>query len=232
MILRTYSFTLHPVNPDTVQNNTLRAYFEKALSTYLIFHENDIGPLIHRYPVIQLKIIDDMQMVIGINEGASALLEICSGNTEIQVNDTTYRISGNGRSLKIEEFGHSEKMRSYEFVTPWLALTQENYRKFYTLKGKEQRDTFMGTVLTGNLRSLARSVGYDSPLEITGETQVKFRKDRIENIPDMVFTGKFSVNFSIPDYLGIGKSVSRGFGTVRQALQSRSPTGTGPSGKF
>jgi len=30
------------------------------------------------------------------------------------------------------------------------------------------------------------------------------------------FLGAFTVNFSIPDYWGIGKSVSRGFGTIRK----------------
>ena len=30
------------------------------------------------------------------------------------------------------------------------------------------------------------------------------------------FLGTFSVNFEIPDYWGIGKSVSRGFGTVKR----------------
>jgi hypothetical protein len=30
------------------------------------------------------------------------------------------------------------------------------------------------------------------------------------------FLGTFSVNFSTPDYWGIGKSVSRGFGTVKR----------------
>lgn len=29
------------------------------------------------------------------------------------------------------------------------------------------------------------------------------------------FTGEFLVNFDIPDLLGLGKSVSRGFGAVR-----------------
>ena len=28
------------------------------------------------------------------------------------------------------------------------------------------------------------------------------------------FLGTFFVNFSIPDYWGLGKSVSRGFGTI------------------
>ncbi len=37
------------------------------------------------------------------------------------------------------------------------------------------------------------------------------------------FLGTFSVNFEIPNYWGIGKSVSRGFGTViRQRTENRS----------
>ena len=36
----------------------------------------------------------------------------------------------------------------------------------------------------------------------------------------LVFFGKFSVNFEIPDYWGIGKSVSRGFGTVKRIRNS------------
>ncbi len=36
------------------------------------------------------------------------------------------------------------------------------------------------------------------------------------------FLGTFSVNFEIPNYWGIGKSVSRGFGTViRQMSEIR-----------
>jgi hypothetical protein len=33
------------------------------------------------------------------------------------------------------------------------------------------------------------------------------------------FLGTFSINFEIPDYWGIGKSVSRGFGTVKKVGQ-------------
>lgn len=37
---------------------------------------------------------------------------------------------------------------------------------------------------------------------------------RLKAPPMLGFLGTFSVNFEIPDYWGIGKSVSRGFGTV------------------
>jgi hypothetical protein len=35
------------------------------------------------------------------------------------------------------------------------------------------------------------------------------------------FLGTFSVNFEIPDYWGIGKSVSRGFGTIIRTDEQR-----------
>jgi hypothetical protein len=30
------------------------------------------------------------------------------------------------------------------------------------------------------------------------------------------FKGMFAVNFELPDYIGLGKSVSRGFGTIKR----------------
>jgi hypothetical protein len=38
----------------------------------------------------------------------------------------------------------------------------------------------------------------------------------LKGMPMLGFLGSFSVNFVIPDYWGIGKSVSRGFGTVKR----------------
>jgi hypothetical protein len=38
----------------------------------------------------------------------------------------------------------------------------------------------------------------------------------IKGTPFIGFLGLFMVNFTIPDYLGLGKSVSRGFGTVKR----------------
>lgn len=35
------------------------------------------------------------------------------------------------------------------------------------------------------------------------------------------FMGNFKVNFELPDYIGLGKGVSRGFGTVRRIMQER-----------
>ncbi|MBU4492692.1 MAG: CRISPR-associated endonuclease Cas6, partial [Euryarchaeota archaeon] len=37
-----------------------------------------------------------------------------------------------------------------------------------------------------------------------------------KGIPLIGFNGEFQINFMIPEYFGIGKSVSRGFGVARR----------------
>jgi len=37
---------------------------------------------------------------------------------------------------------------------------------------------------------------------------------RLKKVEMAAFTGSFVTNFTIPDYFGLGKSISRGFGTI------------------
>ena len=104
---------------------------------------------------------------------------------------------------------------AYEFLTPWLALNQQNAKKFYDLKGKPERDAFMQKLLLGHLGALAKSLDYKPPVPVTCEPKVRFRRDRIDHENIIVFLGKFQTNLRIPDFLGIGQEVSRGFGTIR-----------------
>ena len=162
------------------------------------------------------KMINNVPTVIGINEGAEVLKKIYDEYQEIRLGANTYQIVERGIALKDEEFGISDKIRSYEFATPWLALSQENYKRFYTLKGKEERDEFVRKILIGNIISMSKSLGYEILAQIKCDTDLHFQKDRLKDVSVMTFTGKFLVNFLIPDYLGLGKSVSRGFGAVKQ----------------
>jgi hypothetical protein len=48
------------------------------------------------------------------------------------------------------------------------------------------------------------------------EIKVNFKNERMT-----AFYGSFKINFSFPDYFGIGKSVSRGFGTLLRKRTSK-----------
>ena len=216
MILHTFTLTLGSTRPIHGSAHELRGFFATKFNEYTELHQHNADKFIYRYPVVQYKMIDNVPTVIGINEGAEVLKQIFDEYREIRLGENTYQIVERGISLKDEKFGISDKIHSYEFVTPWLALNQENYRKFYSLKGKSERDEFVRKILIGNIISMSKSLNYDVPGTIKCDTNVRFRKDRLKDVSLMVFTGIFHANFIIPDYLGIGKSVSRGFGAVRQ----------------
>jgi hypothetical protein len=215
MILPVFTLTLEPSNPLHFSIDELRSFFHKKSAEYTWLHKDSTPGFIHRYPVVQCKQIKSMLVVIGIRQGADLLQEISGTAKEFRSGENTCIISGRDREIRNEEFGISDKIRTCEFLTPWLALNQQNAKKFYDLKGKPERDAFMQKLLTGHLSTLARSLDYDLPAPLMCECRVRFKRQRIHQENVMVFLGTFSTNLRIPDYLGVGQSVSSGFGTIR-----------------
>jgi len=201
MILPVFTLTLEPSNPLHFSIDDLRSFFHKKSAEYTRLHKNLTGGFIHRYPVVQL------------------LQEISGSAQEFRFGETSCRITGRDQRIRGEEFGISDKIHTYEFLTQWLALNQQNAKKFYDLKGKADRDGFMQKILTGHLSTLAKSLDYDLPAPLTCKSRVRFRRERIHQENVMVFLGTFGTNLTIPDYLGIGQSVSQGFGTIRSAVK-------------
>ncbi len=216
MNLKTFTLTLASTRPITGSAPQLRGFFATKFNEYSLLHQHSADRLIYRYPLVQYKMIEGAPMVIGINDGAEVLKQVYDKYDEIKLGEEVYEIVEKGISVRNQEFGLSDKIHSYEFATPWLALNQENYMKYYGLKSPEDRHEFLRKTLIGNLLSMSKSLDYQVPDEIKCDVDVKIRKSRLKDVNVMTFIGGFCVNFIIPNYLGIGKSVSRGFGTVKQ----------------
>jgi hypothetical protein len=219
MILPIFTLTLEASNPLSFSIDELRSFFHKKSAEYTQLHKDSIPGFIHRYPVVQCKQIKGMLMVIGVGQGADFLQEISGGVEEFRFGETTCRISGRDQEVRKQEFGISDEIHTYEFLTPWLALNQQNAKKFYDLKGKPERDAFMQKILTGHLSTLAKSIDCELPAPLTCKSRVRFKRERIHQENVMVFLGTFGTNLTIPDYLGLGLSVSSGFGTIHCMVQ-------------
>ncbi len=221
MLLRTFTLTLSSTRPITGSAPELRGFFATKFTEYSLLHQHSADKLIYRYPLVQYKMIDGVPMVIGINDGAEVLKQIYDKYDEIKLGEEVYEIVEKGISVRNQEFGLSDKLHFYEFGTPWLALNQENYLRYYGLKNREERQEFLRRTLTGNLLSMSKSLDYQVPDRIKCDLKVKIRKSRLKDVNMMTFIGGFCANFLIPDYLGIGKSVSRGFGAVRRCCREQ-----------
>jgi hypothetical protein len=215
MIQKLFNLTLMPVNPMQFSITEFRLYLAGKLGEYMTLHKDNKSGFIYRYPVVQCKRIKNTFIILGIAQGADFLFEHTRGLREISQGSAACTILEHDTAIRPGEFGTGSP-QTYEFLTPWLALNQQNAKKFYTLKGKIDRDAFMHRILTDNLEMLAKSLDYKLPEPIMCEAKIRFRIDRIERENIIVFLGRFRTNLMIPDYFGIGRSVSQGFGTIRR----------------
>jgi len=75
-----------------------------------------------------------------------------------------------------------------------------------------RRDLLLRT-LVGNMRSMAKGLDYVVASQIRLDLRrTRHRSCMVKGVGMLETRCEFMANFAIPDYLGLGKSVSRGFG--------------------
>jgi len=142
------------------------------------------------------------------------LKEIYDQYDRITLGDNTYEIVERNITLREEAFGISHQILSYRFITPWLALNQRNYERYFRLDRSGQKNLLRRT-LVGNILSMAKGLDYVVTSQIRLDIgRVRHRMRTVKGVNMLGIECDFMVNFAIPDYLGLGKSVSRGFGAV------------------
>lgn len=213
--LKVLRLTLTSTRPIQESGAQLRGFFATKFNEYSLLHQHNADKFIYRYPMVQYKMINRTPTVIGINEGAEVLKEIYDEYDKITLNGNEYEIVERGITYRKEEIGISEKLIKYEFATPWFALNQENFRK-YISSNREQQAELLNKNLVGNMLSMSKSLDYQVPEKIRCHTELQERSSSLKGNGIIAFRGFFVTNFQIPDYLGLGKSVSRGFGTVKR----------------
>ena len=205
------------------QVHKFRGYVGNAFSEHDLIHNHDpaTGKPIYRYPLIQFKIIENIPCIIALTDMAvEVFTDIFMSMDEINIEGQM--IAVNEKDLKIETvaFGYSDETFMYEFISPWMALNQINYQRYKDNKTDEEKNDLLKRILTGNILSMAKYLDLQlSPDQrIKTELQLKKIKTNFKGKQMIVFKGIFKTNFRIPDGLGLGKSVSRGFGTIKCLL--------------
>nr|WP_292395657.1 CRISPR-associated endonuclease Cas6 [Methanoculleus sp. UBA303] len=96
-----------------------------------------------------------------------------------------------------------------------MALNQQNYLRYLEFD-RNERSELLRKTLTSNFLSASKGLGYHVPDRIKLDIRnISTCQCDLKGTPMIGFTGEFLVNFDIPDLLGLGKSVSRGYGAVR-----------------
>ncbi len=196
---------------------TLRGFIARRFSEIVVLHQHNGQKNIYSYPWVQYKVIDGVLMIIGISEGVEPLREVYSELQSIELGKDRYEIVERKMGEKEAQLGIISSLEKYKFITPWLALNEKNHKKYQKLGTQAKKRELLEKILIGNILSMSKGLGYTVPGPIEASI-IKMREVQtsLKGNPMVGFLGGFSVNFEIPDYWGIGKSVSRGFGTVKK----------------
>ncbi|HPR33183.1 MAG TPA: CRISPR-associated endonuclease Cas6 [Prolixibacteraceae bacterium] len=201
----------------TRDGHKLRGYFGQLFQEHspLLHNHFEDGTLLYRYPLVQYKVVNHIPLLVGFLDGADLLVQLFLKMKELKLDDQTYPVFGkNIRQFQFDLSPTGELVR-YRFETLWMALNQNNYTLYHKLSDEEKK-VFLNKNLQNNILSFYKGLNYFTPERIMANAKVEEKVTQFKNQSMLAFSGEFVSNAVLPDYAGIGKAVSRGFGTLRK----------------
>lgn len=200
----------------TASPTKVRGYMGNAFSEYPILHNHYANDkFLYSYPYVQYKVINGDIVIIGIDEGADLIKKIAPELNELKM-DREYKITEKLIHEKEVDIKPSSEEKHYKFLTPWLGLNQNNYQRYMNSESWKDKKEILNKVLVGNLLSMSKGLGIIVNKRLYAKTHFEEKIVEYKGVKMNAFTGEFKVHYDIPDYFGLGKGVSQGFGCVKQ----------------
>lgn len=178
---------------------------------------------VYRFPLIQYKLIHGKAALFCIEEGMEEVYRLFEGRKKNLV------VNGKKVPLKLDKlniasFTFNVWNRKFTYnIFNWLALNQKNFVILQSLHNEEEKKNFLARILVGNILSMAKTLNWH--IEKTIEAQIldimREKKVRFKSIPFTAFDVRFTTNVSLPEYIGLGKGASHGFGVIRKVKPTK-----------
>ena len=194
----------------------LRGYIAGRFKQYPILHHHlEEAGYLYTYPCVQYKQIEGTALILGIEEGADILKKIADEIEKLELGKSVYKVASIQMTQMNAEFGPCRENNHYKFITDWLALNPANYERYKAIRDWKEKKEFLNGILVGNILSMCKSLDYVVTSKLYVHSRLDDKQVEFKGVPVIGFTGEFRVNFRIPDFFGLGKGVSQGFGVVK-----------------
>lgn len=177
----------------------------------------------YSYPLIQYKRLNGMAAIVCVEEGADVIGQFLTnafGKLKLGEREVTCNVQ-RVKPAKI-------LVQSWQHLFPyhlhgWLPLNRRNYQLYVKADNAEDRKVLLTNILIGNLLSMLKGLGICLENQLLVELTKLSDSYIIYNkgIALMAFNVDFKCNLSIPNYLGIGKNASIGYGVVHQKYEDK-----------
>lgn len=195
---------------------SIRGYFGNSFIEEVEYHHHHHteNSFVYRYPHIQYKTIFEKFLIIGLREYSYDIPLRLAKVNHIKTKDGK-KIKINNIKFETKKMSIYQKEGIYSFYSPWIALNSNNFKRFFSDRHITSKTKFLEEILTGNILSMYKGLGIYIDFKINVKIyQVKPLTIILKGNQFIAFKSCFKTNILIPKFLGLGKSVSKGFGTV------------------
>lgn len=197
----------------------LRAVFGRVFEEQVLqLGRGPGGEAAFQYPRVQFKVHDSNAWLVGVKEGSELLKQLWEDVDEGRLGSEEMEVVDAELETRTEEIDSVAEPLTYRFLTPWLALNEKNFRSYTGSFNQKFRKDELSRILAGNCLGMAKCLGIRFADRITADcSKLTSVKTRLNGKGMIGFVGRFQINLRIPEHLGLGKSVARGFGMVSEA---------------
>jgi len=181
-------------------------------------HDNETGGFHYRLPLIQYKQDYGKPMLVCLNEGIEELQHFFSQP------DWTLSLKGREAPVRI----HKLDVRQYALAAQdkplryhlrdWIGLRDENYGTYTRLNGVVERMSHLERVLQNQVIALLQQLNCspEQDLQVKIQQVQRERWVSFKDVKVLAFSLEFSAHVALPDYVGLGKGCSMGWGVLKR----------------
>ena len=184
------------------------------------FSSFDIIPMLngkyrdrYLYPRVQVKVINEQIFIIGIGHGVAPVLQLTEKIKTLDFGDITFEILDKDYEENKNVFEFNKDTIEYSFLTPWAALNKNSFKTYKNLESKDKAN-YLNKLLGKNLAFISNELNLNPPDEFMSKIKVKSIESSPIDDKWGGFEGNFISNINLPNLIGLGNGITRGFGTL------------------
>lgn len=194
------------------------AVINAPLTGDVLYHNHVEGGFRYSYPLIQYKRIGGKAALLFIGDGIDKAAAFFAQNQlEVRFRDRTAPL----KVTNISAFDTRMQLWQEQFLytlRKYLPFNGANYESYRHAESVIDRCQIIQHTLVGNILSMAKGLGihFDDTVEARITQLSEPRLYTYKGVRMMGFDLTFLSNVSLPDYIGLGKGASLGYGMIKR----------------
>lgn len=217
--LRTLLVTFRHEGPPIPIGAFRGAIVEKVGRQHQHFHNHgDGGESVYRYPLIQYKRFKGQPALFCIGDGVNEIHRLfMRPDWTLNILGEMVRLGVDRLELRTHHVHLNGGLHPYR-LQDWQGLNRDNHAMFHRASSAYQQKTMLERILTGNLLSFAKGIGWQVKGRVMAEvpTPPLLKTRAFKGVDIDVFDMEILTNMVLPEGLGLGKAVSVGYGVVER----------------